>query len=207
MISRLGQAMPRFLAGANVAGEGLRERLRSTTFALFGLVTAVGLVLVGIAYNQGWPDFVDSPIPRHSDRAASARPGSPRTRSTASSPPATARASPGAAPAGTARPRSRPVVRSPRLLPATAPGDGAGWPCPGLGSVGAWWGRRARRLPPRRRPPQAAAQPAASRRPAAAGARPGPARTTPAAASPPTRRTVRPPATAKRKATKRATAP
>ena len=63
MITRLGQAMPHFLVGANVAGEGLRERLRSTTFAFFGLVTATGLVLVGIAYNQGWPDFVNSPIP------------------------------------------------------------------------------------------------------------------------------------------------
>ncbi len=55
--------MPRLLAGANFAGEGMRERLRTATFALFGLVTAVGLVLVGIAYNQGWPDFADSPIP------------------------------------------------------------------------------------------------------------------------------------------------
>lgn len=63
MISRLGHAMPRLLAGANFAGEGMRERLRTATFALFGLVTAVGLVLVGIAYNQGWPDFADSPIP------------------------------------------------------------------------------------------------------------------------------------------------
>jgi hypothetical protein len=63
MITRLGQAMPHFLVGTNVAGEGLRERLRSTTFAFFGLVTATGLVLVGIAYNQGWPDFVNSPIP------------------------------------------------------------------------------------------------------------------------------------------------
>jgi hypothetical protein len=63
MISRLGQAMPHFLVGANVAGEGMRERLRSTTFAFFGLVTAIGLILVGIAYNQGWPDFVNSPIP------------------------------------------------------------------------------------------------------------------------------------------------
>jgi len=63
MISRLGRAMPRFLSGANIAGEGLQERLRSAAFALLGLATAVGLVLVGIAYNQGWPDFVDSPIP------------------------------------------------------------------------------------------------------------------------------------------------
>lgn len=55
--------MPRFLSGASVAGDGLQERLRSATFALAGLATAVGLVLVGIAYNQGWPEFVDSPLP------------------------------------------------------------------------------------------------------------------------------------------------
>jgi hypothetical protein len=63
MISRLGQAMPRFLAGTSVAGVGMRERLQAATFAMFGVVTAIGLVLVGIAYNQSWPDFADSPIP------------------------------------------------------------------------------------------------------------------------------------------------
>jgi hypothetical protein len=63
MISRLGHAMPRLLAGTSIAGEGIRERLQAATFALFGIVTATGLVLVGIAYNQGWPDFADSPIP------------------------------------------------------------------------------------------------------------------------------------------------
>jgi hypothetical protein len=63
MLSRLGKVLPRFALGASVTGDGLRERLRSSTFALLGLVTAVGLVLVGIAANQGWPDFVDSPIP------------------------------------------------------------------------------------------------------------------------------------------------
>jgi hypothetical protein len=63
MLSRLGKALPRLTVGASLAGDGLQERLRSTTFALLGLITAVGLVLVGIAANQGWPDFVDSPIP------------------------------------------------------------------------------------------------------------------------------------------------
>jgi hypothetical protein len=55
--------MPRFLAGTNVAGEGIRERLQAATFAMFGVVTAIGLVLVGVAYNQSWPYFADSPIP------------------------------------------------------------------------------------------------------------------------------------------------
>ncbi len=55
--------MPRFLTGTSVAGYGMRERLQAATFAMFGMVTAIGLVLVGIAYNQGWPDFADSPIP------------------------------------------------------------------------------------------------------------------------------------------------
>jgi hypothetical protein len=73
MLSRLGEAMPR-VSGASVGGAGLRERLRSTTFALLGAVTAVGLVLVGIAYNQGWPEFVNSPIPSlRSEGVADAR--------------------------------------------------------------------------------------------------------------------------------------
>jgi len=55
--------MPRFLAGTSVAGNGMRERLQTATFAMFGVVTAIGLILVGIAYNQTWPDFADSPIP------------------------------------------------------------------------------------------------------------------------------------------------
>jgi hypothetical protein len=63
MFSKLGQTVPRFLAGTSVAGEGIRERLQAATFAMFGVVTAIGLVLVGVAYNQTWPDFADSPIP------------------------------------------------------------------------------------------------------------------------------------------------
>ena len=73
MLSRLGHALPRFVpvaSVASVAGDSLQERLRSSTIALAGLVTAVGLVLVGIAANQGWPDFVDSPIPGSSTERA-----------------------------------------------------------------------------------------------------------------------------------------
>ena len=64
MISKLGRALPNFISGASIAGDGLQERLRSSTFALTGLAAAVGLVLVGLAYNQDWPDFVDSPLPQ-----------------------------------------------------------------------------------------------------------------------------------------------
>jgi hypothetical protein len=63
MFSRLSQALPRFVADANLAGDGLQERLRSSIFALLGVVTAIGLVLVGIAANQGWPGSVSLPIP------------------------------------------------------------------------------------------------------------------------------------------------
>jgi hypothetical protein len=88
MLSRLGKALPRLTVGASLAGDGLQERLRSTTFALLGLITAVGLVLVGIAANQGWPDFVDSPIPEAptvhvgeaSIAAGAAHPTLPRSR-------------------------------------------------------------------------------------------------------------------------------
>ena len=39
------------------------ERLRSTSFALCGAATAVGLGLVALAVNQGWPGVFDNAIP------------------------------------------------------------------------------------------------------------------------------------------------
>jgi hypothetical protein len=136
MISRLGQAMPRFLAGANVAGEGMRERLRATTFALFGLVTAVGLVLVGIAYNQGWPVFADSPIPgiptERVGAAAIAADAVPGRAQSGNVP-----ASHGSAPAGQSvfvPDRSSAPDSSSQQLPATAPG-GPGQSPSGQGGV------------------------------------------------------------------------
>lgn len=44
-------------------GAGLLERARSTTLALLGATTAVGLVMVALALNQSWPLVADSPLP------------------------------------------------------------------------------------------------------------------------------------------------
>jgi hypothetical protein len=47
----------------SVLGGGLLERARSTTLALLGVTTAVGLATVALALNQSWPLLADSPIP------------------------------------------------------------------------------------------------------------------------------------------------
>lgn len=47
----------------SVLGGGLLERARSTTLALLGVTTAVGLAMVALALNQSWPVIADSPIP------------------------------------------------------------------------------------------------------------------------------------------------
>lgn len=47
----------------SVLGGGLLERARSTTLALLGVTTAVGLTMVALALNQSWPLVADSPIP------------------------------------------------------------------------------------------------------------------------------------------------
>jgi hypothetical protein len=47
----------------SVLGGGLLERARSTTLALLGATTAVGLAMVGLALNQSWPLIADSPLP------------------------------------------------------------------------------------------------------------------------------------------------
>jgi hypothetical protein len=61
MLSRLGQSL--HVVAPNMAGGGLLERLRNATIAMFAAVTAVGLALVLVAANQGWPRFADSPLP------------------------------------------------------------------------------------------------------------------------------------------------
>jgi hypothetical protein len=47
----------------SVLGGGLLERARSTTLALLGMTTAIGLAMVALALNQSWPLIADSPIP------------------------------------------------------------------------------------------------------------------------------------------------
>ncbi|MET0306243.1 MAG: hypothetical protein ABW196_08445 [Solirubrobacterales bacterium] len=54
---------PRSPKKPSVLGGGLLERARSTTLALLGVTTAVGLSMVALALNQSWPLVADSPIP------------------------------------------------------------------------------------------------------------------------------------------------
>jgi hypothetical protein len=54
----------------SVLGGGLLERARSTTLALLGVTTAVGLAMVALALNQSWPLVPDSPIPGSPAREA-----------------------------------------------------------------------------------------------------------------------------------------
>lgn len=45
-------------------GAGMLERARATSLALLGATAAVGLAMVAIAANQGWPLLAGSAIPR-----------------------------------------------------------------------------------------------------------------------------------------------
>jgi hypothetical protein len=51
------------IAGASLIGDGLLVRLRSTLIGLLGAVTAVGLSLVVVISQIGWPSVVSGPIP------------------------------------------------------------------------------------------------------------------------------------------------
>lgn len=63
MLSRRGQWLSRLAAKPSFAGAGLLERMRSTTFALLGVTAAMGLGLVAIVSQQGWPVLPASPLP------------------------------------------------------------------------------------------------------------------------------------------------
>ncbi|MFI5026235.1 MAG: hypothetical protein ACHQCI_05740, partial [Solirubrobacterales bacterium] len=64
VVSRLRQATSRALSASNVVGDGMLVRLRSTTLGILGLVAAVGLGLVGVLSQQGWPDVATGPPPQ-----------------------------------------------------------------------------------------------------------------------------------------------
>jgi hypothetical protein len=61
--SKDGQRLRRSTARASILGEGLLERTRSTSLALLGLTAAIGLAMVALALNQGWPLIAGAPIP------------------------------------------------------------------------------------------------------------------------------------------------
>lgn len=56
--SRLREKIP-----ISIAGDSFLERARSTTFALLGMIVAVGLAIVALAMHQEWPVVGGSAIP------------------------------------------------------------------------------------------------------------------------------------------------
>jgi hypothetical protein len=59
-----GQRRLRTTVRPSLFGAGLLERARATSLALLGATAAVGLAIVAIALNQGWPLIAGSAIPR-----------------------------------------------------------------------------------------------------------------------------------------------
>jgi hypothetical protein len=49
--------------GPSILGRGILERTRSTLLGLLGVTAAVGLGMVALALNQGWPLVAGGPIP------------------------------------------------------------------------------------------------------------------------------------------------
>jgi len=45
-------------------GDGMLVRLRSTTIGILGAVAAMGLGLVAVASQQGWPGVFSGPLPQ-----------------------------------------------------------------------------------------------------------------------------------------------
>ena len=63
VLSKHGQRSLRSAAKAGILGNGLLERVRSTTLALLGATAALGLTMIALALNQGWPLIAGAPIP------------------------------------------------------------------------------------------------------------------------------------------------
>ena len=63
VLSKDGKRSLRSAARASVLGNGLLERTRSTSLALLGFTAAIGLAMVALALNQGWPLIAGAPIP------------------------------------------------------------------------------------------------------------------------------------------------
>ena len=60
--SKPGQ-QPRATRRPSILGNGLLERMRSTSLALLGFTAAVGLAMMALALNQDWPLVESGPIP------------------------------------------------------------------------------------------------------------------------------------------------
>jgi hypothetical protein len=53
----------RSIAAPSILGDGLLERARATSLGLLGFTAAVGLTIVALAFNQGWPLVKGGPVP------------------------------------------------------------------------------------------------------------------------------------------------
>jgi hypothetical protein len=58
-----GQEWLRTVGRPSILGEGLLERARAISLALLGVTAAVGLAIIALAMNQGWPLVAGSSIP------------------------------------------------------------------------------------------------------------------------------------------------
>jgi hypothetical protein len=63
VLYKRGQERLRSIGTPSVFGEGLLERARAISLALLGVTAAVGLAIVALAMNQGWPLVAGSSIP------------------------------------------------------------------------------------------------------------------------------------------------
>lgn len=87
MLSKARQTLTRTVFGSNLAGDGMLVRLRSTSIALLGVVTAIGLGLVAFISQLGWPGIVNSPIPSGPAEAGSIHSAIALTRERVVTPP------------------------------------------------------------------------------------------------------------------------
>jgi hypothetical protein len=63
VLSRSRQTLSRRLSDSSLVGNSMLVRLRSGTIGLLGVVTAVGLGLVMVLSQQGWPGVATGPLP------------------------------------------------------------------------------------------------------------------------------------------------
>lgn len=62
--SKFRQSTLGAFVSSNIVGDSMLVRLRSTTIGILGLVAAVGLGLIAVVSQQGWPGVLSSPLPQ-----------------------------------------------------------------------------------------------------------------------------------------------
>jgi len=109
VFSKFAHRSLRSAARASVLGDGLLERARSTSLALLGFTAAIGLAMVALVFNQGWPLIPGAPIPGLGDGheavgdASVAAPAADRGGRAAVASPSVGRANPALARGGSKR--------------------------------------------------------------------------------------------------------